>query len=101
MKLTTVKATLKNHAAKLLAAAALAGAVVAAAPAAQAQRVVFGVHFGGPVYDHAYYGPRYVAPPPPVVYDYGYRGYYDHRDWRYDHRFDRRFDHRFDHRVWR
>jgi hypothetical protein len=60
MKLATVKAALQTKAAKILAVTALAGAALAAAPAAQAQRVFFGVRIGAPVY---------VAPaPPPVVY---------------------------------
>jgi hypothetical protein len=97
MKLTNVSTMLKANAVKVLAATALAGALfTAAAPAAEAQRFAVGVRIGGPAYyGHAYYGPRYVAPvPPPVVYGYGYPGYYGyHRDWRYDHRFA--------HRGWR
>jgi hypothetical protein len=88
MKLSNVKAKLtsglKNKAVRVLAAGALAGAIfTAAAPAAQAQRVVVGVRFGGP---------RYFAPPPPVrfyggpVYAYGYP-YHD--DWRFRHDFHR------------
>jgi hypothetical protein len=86
MKLTTVTAMLKSNAVKLLAGAALAGAVLTAVPAAQAQRVVFGVQFGGP---------RYYAPPP-VVYDRpGYYDNYRHFDgWR------NRDDFRF-HSDWR
>jgi hypothetical protein len=82
MKLTTVTAMLKSNAVKLLTGAALVGAVLtAAAPAAQAQRVFFGVHVGRP----AYYGPRYYAPPPPPVF-YGHPGFYGPRyDWRYHH----------------
>jgi hypothetical protein len=84
MKLTTVTTALKHNAIKMLAGAALAGAfLTAAAPAAQAQRVFFGVHFGGP---------RYYAPPPPPVF-YGHPGFYgprfepryEYRDWRYHH----------------
>jgi uncharacterized membrane protein len=87
MKLTNV---LQNKAMKAMAAVTLAGAMLTAAvPAAQAQRVVVGVRFGGP---------RYIAPLPPVrvyggpvfyggpVYGYGY----DHRDWRYHHEYYRR-----------
>jgi hypothetical protein len=63
MKLSNVTSKLtsmKSSVVKVLAATALAGAVlVAAAPAAQAQRVVVGVRFGGP---------RYIAPP--VAYGY-------------------------------
>jgi hypothetical protein len=68
MKLSTLTAMLKSRTVKILAATALAGAALTAAvPAAQAQRVYFGVHVG----------PRYVAPAPVVVYGY-------HRDWRYN-----------------
>lgn len=88
MKLTTVTTALKNNALKMLAGAALAGALLTAAPAAQAQRVVFGVRVGGPVF----YGPRHFAPPPPVFY--GRPGFYAPRyDWRYHH-IDR-FGHRW------
>jgi hypothetical protein len=76
--LTTKLTSLKSRTFKILAATALAGAALTAAvPAAQAQRVVVGVGFGGP---------RYYAPPPPVVYG-GY-GYY-HHDWRYGHPYHR------------
>jgi hypothetical protein len=99
MKLTTVTTALKNNAVKLIAGAALAGAALtAAAPAAQAQRVFFGVHVGGPAY---------YAPAPPVVV-YGRPGFYapryygwrDRDDFRFRHDWDRRdFDHRgWDHR---
>jgi hypothetical protein len=92
MKLTTVTTMLKSNAVKLLTGAALAGAVLtAAAPAAQAQRVVFGVQLGGP---------RYYAPAPPVVF--GHPGFYGDRHfdgWR--DRDDFRFRHdRDDHRDW-
>jgi hypothetical protein len=93
MKLSNVTAKLtsiKSSALKVLAVTALAGAALTAAtPAAQAQRVVVGVGFGGP---------RYIAPPVavyggPVFYGgYGYR----HDDWRFHDRarFDRgHFDH--------
>jgi hypothetical protein len=83
MKITNLTAkfsNVKSNAIRVLAAATLAGAfLAAAAPAAQAQRVVLGVGFGGP---------RYFAPAPPVrfyggpVYGYGY-GY--HPDWRFHH----------------
>ena len=83
MKLSTVTAKLtsmKSNAVKLLAVTALAGATLAAAPAAQAQRFVVGVHVGGP---------RYFAPAPPVVVYGGpgfYAGYgYRHDDWRFHH----------------
>jgi len=111
MKLTTITTAVKNNTLKMLAGAAVAGAILAAAPAAQAQRIAFGVQFGAPAY---------YAPAPPVVV-YGQPGYYaprydgwrdrddfrfrrdfdDHRDW--DRRdFDHRdFDHRDrDHRDW-
>jgi len=89
MKLTTVTTALKNNTLKMLAGAALAGALLTAAPAAQAQRVFFGVHVGGPVF---YGHPRYFAPPPPVLY--GRPGFYAPRyDWRYHH-IDR-FGHRW------
>jgi hypothetical protein len=98
MKLTTVTTALKNNTLKMLAGAALAGAILTAAPAAQAQRVVFGIRFGGP---------RYFAPAPPVVV-YGRPGYFgprydgwrDRDDFRFRHDRDdhRGFDHRdFDH----
>lgn len=83
--LTTKLTSLKSRTVKILAATALAGAAfTAAVPAAQAQRVVFGVGFGH----------RYVAPAPVYVgpaYGYGYGagyGYY-HHDWRYEHRYER------------
>jgi hypothetical protein len=103
MKLTTFTTALRNHTLKMLAGAALAGAILTAAPAAQAQRIVFGVGFGGP---------RFYRPAPPVIV-YGEPGYYDrHRhfdgwrdrdDFYRHHDRDREFrdrDH-FDRRGWR
>jgi hypothetical protein len=73
MKLETVKTVVKNNAIKLLATAALAGAALTTAtPAAQAQRVYFGVNVGGPAY--------YYRPAPPV-----YRPYFAHGYWYYHH----------------
>jgi hypothetical protein len=106
MKLTTFTTALRNNTVKLLAGAALAGAVLTAAPAAQAQRIVFGIGFGGP---------RFYRPAPPViVYGgpgyYGYRhfdgwrdrdDFYRHHDWDRDRGFrdhDFRDHDRFDHR---
>ncbi len=119
MKLSNVTAKLtylKQNVVRVLTVATLAGAAltaVAVAPAAQAQRVGFGVVIGGP---------RYYAPAPPVVVYHGpafgvpaypaygayYRGYdrddYRHFDaWHDRDRFDHRdFDHhdRDDHRGW-
>lgn len=74
MKLTTVTTMLKNNAVKLLATAALAGAALTtAAPAAQAQRVFFGVRLGGPVVVAP--APVYAPAPAPVFY-YGYGPHY-------------------------
>ena len=91
---TTLVGKLAGTKGKLLAGAAIAGAaLMLAAPAAQAQRVRFGVTIGAPVY---------MAPAPQVVYagpGY-YDGYYvrDYDGWRaryWDQRFDRRdFDRR-------
>jgi hypothetical protein len=82
MKLTTFTTALKHNAVKLLAGAALAGAVLTAVPAAQAQRVFFGVG-----------GPRYFRPAPPVVvYGPGFYGpdfYRFHHDWRFRHEYHR------------
>lgn len=88
MKLSNVTSKLtsmKSSVVKVLAATALAGAVlVAAAPAAQAQRVVVGVRFGGPGYVVAppvaygypvYVGPRYYGW---HGHDF-YRGHYGYR----------------------
>jgi hypothetical protein len=93
MMFTTLKAKLAGVKAKVLAGTAVAGAaLMLAAPAAQAQRVVFGVRFGAPVY---------VAPAPPVVFAgpgyYGgvyfrdYNAWRAHQIWMRDHRFDRHF----------
>jgi hypothetical protein len=88
---TTLRAKLAGMKAKVLAGTAVAGAaLMLAAPAAQAQRVVFGVGVGAPVY----------AAPAPVMVFRG-PGYYDgfyyrdynawhaHYDWDRAHRFDR------------
>jgi hypothetical protein len=96
MKLSNVTAkltSLKQNAVRVLTVATLAGAALttmAVAPAAQAQRVRFGVVIGGP---------RYYAPAPPVVvyrapaYGYPvYPGYYRGYD---------RWHHGYDHRGWR
>jgi hypothetical protein len=84
MKLTTFTTALRNHTLKMLAGAALAGAILTAAPAAQAQRIVFGVGF---------HGPRYFRPAPPVIfYGPGFYGpdyYRFHRDWRFRHEYRR------------
>jgi opacity protein-like surface antigen len=86
-KLTSIK----SGAAKLLATAALAGAVFAiASPAAQAQRVAFGVQFGGP---------HYYAPAPPIEV-YGGPGYYDN-GYRHFDRWHDRYDFRRDHDFYR
>lgn len=91
MMFTTLKA-------KVLAGTMIAGAaLMLATPAAQAQRVVFGVRIGAPVYV-APAAPVYVAPP--VVFTgpgyYGGVYYRDYNAWRahyyWNHRhFDRRF----------
>jgi hypothetical protein len=92
MKLSNVISKLtsmKSSVVKVLAATALAGAVlVAAAPAAQAQRVVVGVRFGGP---------RYVVAPPAYGYPayvgpryYGWHGHEDFYRGRYGYRHDYR-----------
>ena len=95
MTFTTLSAKLAGMKAKVLAGTVVAGAaLLMAAPAAQAQRVRFGVAIGGPVY---------VAPAPPVVYaGPGYYGgvyFRDYNSWRahyyFDHRFDRRHFDRF------
>ena len=97
MMFTTLVTKLAGMKAKVLAGAAIAGAaLMMAAPAAQAQRVVFGVRIGRPVYV-APAPPVYVAPAPPVVYaGPGYYGgvyFRDYNAWHAhyaDHRFDRR-----------
>jgi len=94
---TTLVTKLTGMKAKVLAGAAIAGAaLMMAAPAAQAQRVVFGVRIGRPVYV-APARPVYVAPAPPVVYaGPGYYGgvyFRDYNTWHAhytDHRVDRR-----------
>ena len=91
MMFTTLSTKLASMKAKVLAGTAIAGAaLMLAAPAAQAQRVAFGVTVGAPVY---------VAPAPQVVFRGP--GYYDgfyyrdynawraHFDWDRAHRFDR------------
>jgi hypothetical protein len=105
MMFTTLSSTFAGMKAKVLAGTVVAGAaLMLAAPAAQAQRLAFGVTVGGPVY---------AAPGPAVVY--AGPGYYDgvyfrdHNGWRAhemmlrerrfdrDHNYyphdDRRFDH--------
>ena len=69
--ITSKLTSMKSSTVRILAAATLAGAtLIAAAPAAQAQRIVVGIG-----------GPAYYAPAPPVVYGYGYPGYYGHGGW--------------------
>jgi hypothetical protein len=94
MMFTILSAKLAGTKAKVLAATAVAGAaLMLAAPAAQAQRLAFGVTVGGPVY---------AAPAPAVVY--AGPGYYDgvyfrdYNGWRAhemmlrEHRFSRDHD---------
>ena len=96
MMLTTLSAKLAGMKAKVLAGTVVAGAaLMLAAPAAQAQRVVFGVRIGAPA-------PVYVAPAPVVFTGPGYYGgvyFRDYGTWRAhyyrDHRYDRRFDGRY------
>lgn len=97
MMFSTLSAKLAGMKAKVLAGTAIAGAaLMLAAPAAQAQRVVFGVRVGAPA-------PVYVAPAPPVVFmGPGYYGgiyFRDYNAWHAhyyrDHRYDRRFDRRY------
>jgi hypothetical protein len=97
MMFTTLSAKLTGMKAKVLAGAAVAAAaMLMAVPAAQAQRVRFGVTIGAPVY---------VAPAPQVVY--AGPGYYNgiyFRDydtwhahyWQRDQRFDRDYHRDFD-----
>ena len=91
MMFTTLRAKLAGMKAKVLAGTAVAGAaLMMAAPAAQAQRVTFGVTVGAPVY---------VAPAPVVVfrgpgyydgvYVRDYNGWRAHQVWLREHRFDR------------
>ncbi|HZQ42538.1 MAG TPA: hypothetical protein VFA99_04770 [Acidobacteriaceae bacterium] len=111
MMFTTLSAKLASMKAKVLAGTAIAAAaLMMAAPAAQAQRVFFGVRIGTPA-------PVYVAPAPPVMF--AGPGYYDgiyfrdydawrahyvvrdrdyHRDFDRDRHFDRDHDRRFDRR---
>ena len=92
MMFTTLGAKLAGMK-KVLAGAAVAGAaVLMAAPAAQAQRVAFGVTIGAPVV---------VAPAPGVVftgpgyydgiYFRDYNAWHAHQMWMRDHHFDRHF----------
>lgn len=95
MMFTTLSAKLADMKAKVLAGAAVAcAALMLATPAAQAQRLAFGVTIRAPVY---------AAPAPAVLF--AGPGYYDgvyirdYNGWRAhymsEHRFDRdRFDHR-------
>lgn len=98
MMFTTLSTKLAGMKAKVLAGTAVAAAaLMMAAPAAQAQRVAFGVTIGAPMY---------VAPAAPVVFTGP--GYYDgvyfsdynawraHDLWVREHRFDR--DRAFDRR---
>ena len=89
---TTLVTKLAGMKTKVLAGTAVAGAaLMMAVPAAQAQRVTWGISIGTPVY---------VAPAPPVAYYSGpgyYGGYYvrDYDGWRaryWDRDHDRRFD---------
>ena len=94
MKLTTLTNVLRNKVTRGAAIAALAGAALAATPAAQAQRVSFGVSVGTP----------YYAPAPAVVYGgpaYGY-GYWDgYHTWHRDYDRDRFYAHRDGDRFYR
>lgn len=93
MMFTTLSAKLAGMKAKVLAGTAVAGAaLMLAAPAAQAQRVAFGVTIGAPVY---------VAPAPVVfagpgyydgVYVRDYNGWRAHQVWLRERRFDRDHD---------
>ena len=90
MMFTTLSAKLAGMKAKVLAGTAVAGvALMLAAPAAQAQRVAFGVTIGGPVYAApapvVYAGPGYYD----GVYFRDYNGWRAHEVWLREHRFDR------------
>lgn len=96
MMFTTLRAKLAGMKGKLLTGTAIAGAaLMMVAPAAQAQRVFFGVRIGAPA-------PVYVAPAPVVYTGPGYYGgiyFRDYDAWRAhyvvrDQRFDR--DRHFD-----
>lgn len=91
-------ANMKTRLMKGLGVAALAGAALAvAAPAAQAQRVFFGVRVGAPVYVAPAPAPVYVAPAPVVYAGPGYYGgvyFRDYDAWRAHFYVDHRFDHR-------
>ena len=98
MMFTTLRAKIAGMKAKVLAGTAVAGAaLMMAAPAAQAQRVTFGVTVGAPVY---------LAPAPVVVfrgpgyydgvYVRDYNGWRAHQVWLREHRFDRDDYHRHD-----
>ncbi|MFC6645644.1 hypothetical protein ACFQBQ_08625 [Granulicella cerasi] len=64
------KLATKTNLKRVLGAGALAAAMFAVAtPKAEAQRVFFGVHVGGP----RYFAP---VPPPPAYYGYGYGYHY-------------------------
>jgi hypothetical protein len=99
MTFTTLSAKFTGMKAKILAGTAIAGAaLMLATPAAQAQRVVFGVRIGAPA-------PVYVAPAPVVFTGPGYYGgvyFRDYNAWHAhyyrDYRYDRRFDGRYGHR---
>ena len=95
MMFPTLSAKVTGMKAKVLAAAAVAGtALMLAAPAAQAQRLGFGVRIGAPVYAApaavAFAGPGYYD----GVYFRDYNGWRAHEVWLRDHRFDRGFDRR-------
>jgi hypothetical protein len=105
MMFTSLSAKFAGMKAKILAGTAVAGAaLMLAAPAAQAQRLAFGVTVGGPVYAApaptvVYAGPGYYD----GVYFRDYNGWRSHEVWLRDHRVDRDYyrrgydrDHHFD-----
>lgn len=91
MMFTTLTAKLAGMKAKVLAGTAIAGAtLMMAAPAAQAQRVAFGLTIGAPVYaapapEVVYAGPGYYN----GVYFRDYDAWRAHEFWVREHRFDR------------
>jgi hypothetical protein len=97
MMFSTLTTKLAGMKAKVLAGTAIAGAaLMMAAPAAQAQRVFFGVRVGRPAPVYVAPAPVYAAPPAVVYTGPGYYGgvyFRDYNGWRahyWDHRFDRR-----------